>query len=206
LLSSSIATNNNISLRCSVAPTHQRPKRIEKSRFGFDSIRFSLYSTRFDSTHFLKFLIRFDSIRLTLYSVRFDSIRLIHNEKSSFFVLCSTHCACLQKRFFLSPLRVGWVSVRQEFNTTNHTHTRPQEYLVWRPSIHWKRIVLQCTLYSAWFDDNVCDNFWVRWSSEWLDETCTKSQACFYDFRSVRRSIWPQIVLELQTQIYYTCC
>jgi len=129
LLSSSIATNNNISLRCSVAPTHQRPKRIEKSRFGFDSIRFSLYSTRFDSTHFLKFLIRFDSIRLTLYSVRFDSIRLIHNEKSSFFVLCSTHCACLQKRFCLSPLRVGWVSVRQEFNTINHTHTRPQEYI-----------------------------------------------------------------------------
>ncbi len=31
--------------------------------------------------------------------------------------------------FFLSPLRVGWVSLRQEFNTTNHTHTRPQEYI-----------------------------------------------------------------------------
>jgi len=53
----------------------QRPKRIEKCRFEFGSIRFIIYSTRFDSTYFLKFQIRYDSIRFILYSTRFDSIR-----------------------------------------------------------------------------------------------------------------------------------
>jgi hypothetical protein len=74
---------------------HQRPKRIRKSRFGFDSIRLSLYSIRpslkkslFDSIRSGSKKSLFDSIRfdrisnrieLSNYSIRFRSLTYIEH-------------------------------------------------------------------------------------------------------------------------------
>ncbi len=62
-------------------------------------------------------------------------------------------------RFCLSLLRVGWVSVRQELNTTNHTHTCPEEYARFDIIAYTEKGLFLCTIHSTWSVDNVCDNF-----------------------------------------------
>ncbi len=77
----------------------------------FDSIRLTLYSTRFDSTYFFKISIRSDSIRLTPYLIRFDSIRLRLSKRELPVIPSDTYFAHTRKFscfFWVHPTDVCW--------------------------------------------------------------------------------------------------